>query len=254
MPVKQQKRRRALPEAAPAPVSRPWIDLALVERHSLWIVLALIVIATVRIVATYNVFSSVFDEPAHVACGMEWLDKGVYRWEPQHPPLARIAGALGPYLLGIRSQGTANVDYASMFNEGVAILYHDHRYDRNLAAARAGILPFFWVACLVVYWWGRRYFNEAVAVAAVFLFTFLEPVLAHAGLATTDMALTAFLGAAFLTGVIWIERPSAATGAMFGAAAGLAVASKFSALPYFPAAAALGLAFYWYSARPSFGY
>ena len=46
---------------------------------------------------------------------------------------------------------------------------------------------------------------EPVVTLAVLFFTFLPPVLAHAGLATTDMGLTAFLGAAFLAGVVWIE-------------------------------------------------
>ena len=68
------------------------------ERYAAALVLALVMIASARIVATYSVFNHTFDEPAHIACGMEWLDKGVYRWEPQHPPLARVAAALVPYL------------------------------------------------------------------------------------------------------------------------------------------------------------
>ena len=146
---------------------------------------------------------------------MEWLDKGVYRWEPQHPPLARVAAALGPYLSGVRSQNTPNVDDFSFSREGLSILYHDRRYDRTLMLARLGILPFFWIACGVVYQWGRRYYGAAAAVAAVFLFSFLPPVLAHASVATTDMAFTAFLGAAFLTGMIWLEQPTLKTGKAF---------------------------------------
>ena len=53
-------------------------------------------------------------------------------------------------------------------------------------------------------WWstgGAEVIAEGPgALVAVFLFTFLPPVLAHAGLATTDMAVTAFMGAAFLAG------------------------------------------------------
>ncbi len=67
---------------------------------------ALILIATVRIVATYSVFSYTSDEPAHVASGVEWLANGAYTWEPQHPPLARVAAAVGPYLIGARPQNT----------------------------------------------------------------------------------------------------------------------------------------------------
>ena len=211
---------------------------------------ALVLIASIRIVATYTVFNHTLDEPAHVACGMEWLDKGVYRWEPQHPPLARVAAALGPYLLGIRSQGTARTEPLAMFREGNAIFYRDHHYDLTLALARLGILPFFWIACLVVYWWGKRYFGAAVGALGVLLFSFLPPVLAHAGLATTDMALTAFLGAAFFCGLVWTEQPTRAHAVWFGASTGLMVLSKFSCLAFLPASAAVALAWYLFSERP----
>ncbi|MGA3095251.1 MAG: phospholipid carrier-dependent glycosyltransferase [Bryobacteraceae bacterium] len=221
-----------------------------IERRSPILALALTMIATVRIVSTYRVFTHTFDEPAHIACGMEYLDKGVYKLEPQHPPLARLAAALGPYLAGIRSSGFLQHGPFEMNDEGLTVLYHEHRYERNLALARLGILPFFWVACLVIYRWGRRWFDPVVAVGALFLFSFLPPVLAHAGLATTDMALTAFLGAALLAGLNWVRQPGARTAAWFGVAGGLAVLSKFSALAFFPAAAAAALVWLLLRERP----
>jgi hypothetical protein len=246
--VKQQKRRGAAP-AAEAPAS-PLAAEGFLERHARLVAVALVLLASIRIIATYTVFNHTYDEPAHIACGMEWLDKGVYRWEPQHPPLARVATALGPYLLGTRCQNTPNVDLASMTKEGLAILYYGHHYDLTLALARLGILPFFWIACLVVYWWGRRYFSAAVAVMAVFLFSFLPPILAHAGLATTDMPLTAFLGAAFLSALIWVEQPTPGHAALFGVSTGLAMLSKFSTLVFFPAGVGLALAWYYVTERP----
>src|SRR5579863_6716235 len=215
-------------QKAPDPSIDPRPDhksrlVAFAERHSLSIAVGLILLATVRIAATYTVYNHTSDEPAHIACGMQWLDKGVYQWEPQHPPLARVAAALGPFLSGIRSQNTPPAKFLAMSWEGVAILYFGHHYDLTLALARMGNLPFFWLACAVVYWWGARYFGRAIAVAAVFLFTFLPPVLGHAGLATTDMALTALLGAAFVAGYRWLENPTPANGALFGAATGLMI-------------------------------
>ena len=217
--------------------------------------MALVLLATIRIAATYTVFNHTFDEPAHIACGMEWLDSRAYTWEAQHPPLARVAAALGPYLLGIRAQHTPHTDETSKYWEGDAILQAGGQYDRNLSAARAGMLPFFWIACLVVYVWGERSFGKAVAVVAVFLFSFVPTVLAHAGLATTDMALTAFLGAAFLTGWMWLEDPTPARALLFGAMTALALLAKFSALVFFPVAVAVAAALAWYFAteRPRMG-
>jgi len=247
--VKQQKR-RGVPQVAVAPVPSPLRVEGFLERHGRTIAVALVLFASIRIIATYKVFNHTYDEPAHIACGLEWLDKGVYQWEPQHPPLARLATALLPYLNGTRCQNTPRTDLPSMTREGLAIFYSGHHYDLTLTLSRLGVLPFFWVGCLVVYLWGRRYFSPSVAVVAVFLFSFLPPVLAHAGLGTTDMALTAFLAAAFLSAVIWVERPSLAHAAWFGACTGLAMLSKFSTLVFFPAAVGLALAWYFLTERP----
>ena len=249
MSSRQQKRRPVAPQAPTRP-ARTGI-LPLLERRAGALAALLVLIASVRIAATYTVFNHTTDEPAHIACGMQWLDKHEYIYEPQHPPLARIAAALGPYLLGIRSQGTPGTGLEQESLEGAKILYRDHRYDLTLATTRLGILPFFWVACLTVYAWAKRAYSGAVAVIALFFFSFLPPILAHAGLATTDMALAAFLGAAFLTGLRWAERPTWRHGMLFGVATGLAAVSKFSALVFFPAAAALALAGYLFLQRPS---
>lgn len=234
---------------APPAAKRPSNILPFLERHSFFLAIALLVVGTIRIVSTYSVFSYTFDEPAHVACGMEWLDRGVYTWEPQHPPLARVAAAVGPYLMGIRSQNTPRVDIYSMWVEGLGVLFHGGN-DEPLSLARLGILPFYWIGCLAVYFWTRRYSSRATAVIALFLFSFLPPILAHAGLATTDMACTAFLAAAFFAAAVWAEEPSLRSGAIFGVAGGLAVVSKFSVLPYFAAAALLALVCYWFTERP----
>ena len=250
MPASRQKRQVTVkPAEVAGPPAPPAI--AFLERHARSAVVALILIASVRIVSTYTVFNHTSDEPNHIACGMEWLDKGTYTYEAQHPPLARVAAALGPYLLGIRSQGSPKPNTLEVPREGTKILYRDHHYDLTLALARLGVLPFFWIACLVMYWWGKRYFGATAAVVTVFLFSFLPPVLAHAELATTDMALTAFLGAAFVSALAWLEQPSPLSGALFGACTGLAMLSKFSVVAFLPASFAVALIWFLLAERPT---
>jgi hypothetical protein len=142
-----------------------------------------VLVAATRIIATHRVFSGTFDEPAHVAAGMEWLDRGQFTYEPMNPPLARVAVAVGPYAAGIRSFGSPN-----RWREGSRILYADGAYSRNLALARLGVLPFFFVAAVVVWLWARRLFGAPTAALAAVLVATLPPMLAHGGLATTDMA------------------------------------------------------------------
>ena len=139
--------------------------------------------------------------------------------------------ALGPRLAGIRSAGHDNV-----WLEGNSILYAGGRYDRNLALARLGVLPFFLLATLVVFAWARRIGGAADAVGAVLLFTTLPPVLAHAGIATTDMAVTATIALAAYCLTLWLDQPTRERSLVLGLAFGLALLSKLSALLFLPAA------------------
>jgi len=177
---KQQKRRPGAVVAA-SDTGRLAAATTFLAGRSRIIAVVLVAIASLRIAGTYPVFNQTFDEPLHIACGVEWLGSVVCADET--PPLARVAAAAGPYLLGARSKGTPYRDMDSEYKEGAAILYRGHRYDLTLALARLGILPFFWIACLVVYQWGKRY-GAGVAVVAVFLFSFLPPVLGHEGFLT----------------------------------------------------------------------
>lgn len=202
--------------------------LSQVNRYSKSLKLFLIIIIAIgiiRISLTYNIFSHTNDEPAHIAAGMEWLAKGVYQYEPQHPPLARIAVALFPYLDGQRSK-----NYENMYDEGKEILHDKDRYFHNLTLARIGTLIFFILASYAVWVWGCRIYDPITALFAVFLFTSLPVTLAHSGLATTDMAVTATITAALISLQMWLLEPNIKHSLLLGVTGALAILSKFSAL------------------------
>jgi hypothetical protein len=203
-----------------------------VRRLLLPLVVALLVaVAIGRIALTYSVFNQTWDEPAHIAAGMEWLSRGTYSYEPLHPPLARVMVALGPYLDGLRTVG-----YESVWLEGNALLHSRHAYLHNLTLARLGVLPFFIMGALAVFLWARHLYGDAAAVPATLLFTTLPPVLAHAGIATTDLAATGGLALALYTATRWLEQPSVRRGIALGISVALAVLTKLSALLFLPAA------------------
>lgn len=64
------------------------------------------------------------------------------------------------------------------------------------------------------------------------------------------MAFTAFLGASFLTGMLWIEKPTVKRAVWFGVATALGCVSKFSILLFLPAAIAIALVWYYLAANP----
>ncbi len=247
--VAKTRKKSAAPQAAVAVQSSPPFYERLesfLNRRATVITWALILLGTLRIVSTYTVFNHTSDEPAHIACGIQWLDQGIYTYEHQHPPLTRVMVALGPYLAGARTNRQDD-----MTVEGATILYGGGHYDLRLALSRAGNLPFFWLGCWMVFLWGRRLLGPAGATLSVLIFSMTPSVLAHAGVSTTDMGLTACFAAATYASLRFLEEPGLKCAAWLGVAMGLMVLSKFSALVFYPAAAIVVLACWLYSARPA---
>jgi len=205
------------------------LDHRLLPSRPILIFLLLTAIGVARIAATYRGVSQTSDETPNIGCGMQYLDLGRYTYGAFHPPLARLAIAAGPYLYGARSQNQPD-----RWREGNAVLNSVPRPAKALTLARVGILPFFILACAVVWLWGRRLLGEWGGLAPVFLFTNTPPVLAHAGLATMDMAVGAGVCTALYTFWRWWEEPTWRHSVAFGAGLALAVLSKFSSLLLVP--------------------
>ena len=192
-------------------------------------------LACLAIVATYPVFSQTWDEPATLAAGMEWLSTGEYRYEAQHPPLARIASAIGPYLRGARSLG-----HRSLYDEGRALLGEGAQYRRTLFLARLGMLPFFLLLLVVCARWGAHLGGPPAATLAT-LFAAANPnLLAHAGIAGTDLAPAALVAAGAYAWMRWREHPAFSRALVSGVAVGLAATTKFSALAFLGLTIVLG--------------
>jgi hypothetical protein len=185
-------------------------------------------LATLRIASTYRVFSQTVDEPIHVAAGFEWLSEGKYSLDVEHPPLARVLFAVDAWLSG----ATVNGD-DDRVERGNTLLYRNAEYRRNLAGARAGNLPFFLLGVVVVYFWAARLAGRPAGVVAVALFGALPPILAHAGLATTDMAAASTLAAALYALTRWLDEPSWGRTLILGLAVGAGLLAKFSFLLFF---------------------
>jgi hypothetical protein len=212
------------------------------------IALALIVLGACALVAsTWHVFFATWDEPEHLAAGVELLDRGYYEYDTEHPPIGRVVLALGPYLAGAHSYGTPP---PSGVTEGEDILYRDGKYDLYLTLARAGALPFLALLLIVTWLWARRMLaGEGAALLAVLLVLSVPPVLGHAGLAALDVAAAATILLALYALDRWLDTPTWRTAVLFGLSSGLAVGTKFSAVPYIGMSLlALGLT-HWVLAR-----
>jgi 4-amino-4-deoxy-L-arabinose transferase-like glycosyltransferase len=197
-------------------------------------VAALILLSVGRVISTYGVFSQMWDEPSHIACGLEWWQNGVYHLEPQHPPLARIFVSAPLYFAGVRVSR-----FEDLHRDGNAALTAFGHYAGNLARARSGALPFWIMSCLLVFAIGRRLYGGAAALLALLLFSTLPPALGYAGFAYTDMALVAGMLFFAWRWAAFTGKPGLRNGFPLGAAAAFALLGKYSAIPYIGVTVAL---------------
>ena len=201
----------------------------------------LILLAMLLATGSWRVYSNTWDEPEHLAAGIELLDRGRYEYDTEHPPLARVFLALGPWLAGAHAFRTPPPEGTL---EGVDILYSGGHYWRFLTLARLGTLPFLALLLATTWLWGRRVMRSPEgALLPVLLLVSVPPVLGHAALASLDVAAAATQLLALFALQCWLDTARRRDAILFGLAAGAAVATKFSAIPFIGVSlAALALA------------
>lgn len=195
---------------------------------------AVMVIALAAVASTHRIFSQVIDEPAHIAAGYNAVTARNFQYDPAHPPLARILFALP--LRHLPDPGLYAVA------RGNALLGSGREYVRRLAAARRGNLLFLLVGAAAVAAWARQALGPTGSLVALALFVTAPPVLAHAGLATTDMAAAATVPLALFALAMFLHAPSMPRAVMLGLCAGIGTATKFSFPVYFAVGAVIVMA------------
>jgi 4-amino-4-deoxy-L-arabinose transferase-like glycosyltransferase len=212
----------------------------------MWTKLGIILIlaGSLQIISTYTIFSPTNDERTNIGSGIEWWAEGTYNNDPTNPPLARIFIALLPYLESHDAGGALPIGQPGMTAlqrgevadlTGEDAVFGSGHPLRNLSLARLGILPFFVLASVTVYLLAKWTFGAPEALLAVLLFTTLPPVLAHAGLATSDFAEAAVMILAVFAFVVWLPSPTIGHSFALGAAVAIALVTKFSAMLFLPA-------------------
>jgi Dolichyl-phosphate-mannose-protein mannosyltransferase len=201
------------------------------------VLLALIVVFTLgRIAMTHRVFSQTVDEASHLIAGYDILTKRAYTTDLHHPPLARVLFAL-PFL-GEPDPAQPEGD----LSRGTVLLLRNDRYTQNLAQARMPNLLFVAIAVIGIAYWTRHLFTPGAGLLAALIFASLPPVLAHGGLATTDMALTATFIVALYAFTLVLEDATWPRTIALGVAIAAGLLAKYSFLVYFPACALVLLA------------
>ena len=196
------------------------------------IVLAVVLVLTLaRVFMTHRVFSHTSDEPWHLAGGYDVLVKRSWTTDLHHPPLSRVFFAL-PFI------GTPEPEAKDAGNRGIQLMLRNDRYTQNVARARLGNLVFLALGIIAVFRWGSYVLSPIAGATAAALFAMLPPVLAHGGLATTDMAAAATVALAMDALTRYVDGPTWRRAVYLGIAVALGILAKYSFFVYFPAIAA----------------
>jgi len=201
---------------------------ALVIVLLLWIAVV-VTLAQLRMSPTY-------DEPNHVTRGIAVLRTGDYRLSLDHPPLANVLEALPvawrqsgfssalPAWRGERTGATARETVWKDPAEGV----------RLIRGARPMVLLFTLGLGALIFLWASALFGPWGGVFALALYALDPTMLAHGGLATTDMAAACTMLLALYLLRRYLRRPARGRLLWAGIGLGLALVAKFSALILLP--------------------
>lgn len=226
-PARRPARKDSEPSLAASPSQR---------RLPFWPLPAFIAVFITASVYAFTGTSATWDEPIHLLDGYASLVRHDYRIDPEHPPLARMLGALP--LVGERvAMDLAPVDAATpftwaterLFTFAPSVLYQQNDADTLLYRARFVIVLLGVLLGAIVFFWTREWLGDRAAALSA-LFVALEPnLLAHFSLLTTDGAMTCF-GFATLY-MLWRWTRSTSVPALLSCAGAFALSavSKFTA-------------------------
>ena len=182
------------------------------------------------------------DEPVYIGTGVVYLYEHDLRYNPEHPPLAKLLIGAGPALAGAHLDTAFTGDQQQV---GRHLLYASgNDAQRILLAARFPVVVLTLLFGLVVFAFARDLAGPLGGVAALALYAFSPDVIAHGSLATLDVPMAGFL----LTAVWLLWRARRRPGLCLppaGAALGAAVATKMSALPAVPVLVGLAALSVW---------
>jgi hypothetical protein len=238
----------------PSPAEHPLITLG--NSRTFHLILAALVLAAMFGLAagSARISSPTFDEGFYIARGWAFLKTG--RLLPLgHPPLTNILSGLGVLLepglpqpsslAGWQTDGKHLLDPAEMLSQD--LLWHSGiNTTRVIFLARLPIIFLALLLAAVVYRWGRELYGQWSGWLALVLLAFCPNILAHAGLATTDLGVAAFFIMTLYAWTRFLHRQTRFWLIASGVAFGLTQASKFSALVLIPL---LGVMTLWVAMR-----
>ena len=213
---------------------------------------ALLIVLFVALAGSAMLRTSVtFDEPVFASAGARGIATGDFSLVDDHPPLPQYLFGLPAWLAAdhIPAERPGVWTSPNRYGYARAFLWQSgNRPEAIVMATRLVGLACGAMLVLATYLLARRRIGEGAALAAAMLAAFVPDVLAHSGIAYSDVP----VALAMLLAVFALDRavrvPSARNAALAGFACALALMVKFSAVILAPVAFGL-LVLEWLSGR-----
>ncbi|MDP3791547.1 MAG: glycosyltransferase family 39 protein [Candidatus Omnitrophota bacterium] len=201
-------------------------------------VIILLLVFAVLTISSMRQNSATCDEIAHhIPVGYVLLTKADFKMDTSQPPLPRYIVAL-PLKLFMNidmpddkavwraaDRSVFGRDFFYKYNAGQVAIVWAARLPVVLVGVLCGLLLFVWAKAL----WG-----EKAALLSLFLYSSSPEMLAHSGLATTDMIAAFFILLSCYTFWLFLKEPSMKNAVLAGLALGLAQLSKYTAILLYP--------------------
>ncbi|WP_223789275.1 ArnT family glycosyltransferase [Marinicella meishanensis] len=171
------------------------------------------------------------DEPFHMVAGISYVQTGDFRLNPEHPPLSKLwVGWLAPDDFSLRAFEPLNDKYAER-NHLEETMFFDNDFAQAQQSARLAMWLFngLLMAVLLLLVWHLWRFTAAIVVGLLMVF---EPTMAaHMPLVMTDLPVSLALAINALTATGFARQWRWHWGLALALATGVALSTKFSALP-----------------------
>jgi len=246
------------------------------------LVAALLAVMAALMLGALREESATMDEPTYVATGYLYCNGYGYNYTPENPPLTVILSGVPLLLLDVtfpeflkqlgklrlgapRARpwkgwevgkaeefypgGRASWYYWPYWEAGIIgqeLLYGEwNDPDVVLWACRSAQVALTLLTGLVIALWLRKLAGMEAAVLGAALWVFNPLALAYGHLVITDMGMALGMMVAVWAFVVLLEKPTWRSATLAGAATGLALAMKFSAVLLAPIYVVLALVFLW---------
>lgn len=181
--------------------------------------------------------SAIFDETAHIVAGYNYLKNLDYRFNPEHPPLVKMAAAVP--LLFENLNFSKDTGYWEGLNEqwwaGNTFLYESgNDADKIIFSARIGPILITLLLLLLTFYWAQKLMSRWWALLPTVLLAFSPIVLAHGHYVTTDVGATFGILFSIFCFLNFLNSPTKKNLFFAGLAFGIAQAIKFSAILLIP--------------------